>query len=795
MAKHTVFSDDEDSPEQPQGQQQTLPPPPAVASTSKRALESPPSALNGVHLRAPRAEKKKKIIKFTESDEEEATGSHTAITGPSFAKDGQISRNGSGGGGSTKGTPNGKSLAFKEKKQKLRAEAERLRPQREQLPIWQGKDAILEAIETNPTVVILAETGSGKTTQVPQFILNSSISTQRPRVCVTQPRRVAATSLAQRVSAEVGCALGSLVGYTVRFDDNSNDKTRLKYMTDGSLLAEMLSDRDLDRYEVVILDEAHERSLRTDMLMGFLKQIQQRRQVKVDEWNKSQRKGKDSVPHESERHPTPLKIVIMSATIDAKRFSDFFNQAPVLYVKGKQYQVRLWYSKEPVIDYSEAALKTIFEIHTLRPAGDVLVFLPGQEDIENLSASIKKYLPDLATSFPKAGSLLVLPLYAKLPPQEQAKAFLPAPPNTRKVILSTNVAETSVTIPGIVHVIDCGLAKEKFFHANVGIDTLIAENISQSSAIQRAGRAGRERNGFCYRLYTEEDFKRLPEVATPEIQRVSMTFAILHILAAGQEDVFKFDFMDSPSEGSIKTSLQILLGLEALDNSNKITKLGKSMAGLPLDPQYARILLAAFDAGCPSDIIDLVALVGLRDQLFINSFEKREAANLARKKFHHRSGDHMMLLNILRAYEDVETSDQKKWCDEHFLSLRALRQVLEARRQLRERCERVNLDWTPSVGDDSDVIISTCMTGMFPNTAIRQSDSSYKQVVGRQIIKIHPSSVIHGKNVSAFIYDELVLTSNTFARGCSRIEPSWIRLKAPNLFNREAGASNMDGVV
>ncbi|KAG0659288.1 putative ATP-dependent RNA helicase dhr2 [Rhodotorula mucilaginosa] len=719
--------------------------------------------------------KKRKLVVFDEEAEEEAA--KLRALGDAAT--------------TTNGTPKRRTLWNAEQKRKAKDEAIRLMPGRKALPVYAGEFQVDKAagrlcgIRENDTVIVLAETGSGKTTQIPQFLLRSDTPCERPRVVCTQPRRVAAISLAQRVATEAGVPLGGLVGYTVRFDDRSSRATRLKYATDGALLAEMLSDRDLDAYDVVVLDEAHERSLRTDMLMGFLKDIQKRRKAKVAAYAK---KGKQ-VEHEAEadgqREPTELKIVVMSATIDAKRFSEFFDNAPVLYISGRQHKVAVKYTSTPQDDFLDSALKTVFQIHAKYPPGSILVFLPGQEEIESLAASIRAYLPDLETTLPDKAQVTVLPLYAKLPAVEQAKAFVSPAPNERKIILSTNIAETSVTIPGVRFVVDCGLAKEKRYHAGTGIDSLVVESISQSSAKQRAGRAGRETDGWCFRLYTECAYEQMEKRSQPEIQRVSLSFALLHLLAAGQEDVFRFEYMDRPSKESIIGALLTLHGLEALDKQGRITPLGRKMAQLPLEPVYARVLLASFAEGCPREIIDLVSLLGSRDQLIINTASTREQATAARQKFIHRTGDHMMLLNILRAYEELDGKDERKaWCMDNFVSFKAIQSVLDARKQLRERVERLGLgDWEESVGDDAEPVLNALVGGLFANTALLQEDGSYRHTLTKQNVAIHPSSTLHNKKAPAIVYDELVLTTKTYARGVSSVPPKAIRQKAPSVFN------------
>ncbi|POY72033.1 hypothetical protein BMF94_4948 [Rhodotorula taiwanensis] len=753
-----------------------------TASTSKASIATPTKrALNGGSMPNGKAnghengsgKKKRKLVVFDEEAEQEAADKRAGIQ-----------TNGVG--------PRKRAQMDPEQRKKRLAEAQRLKPQREALPVYAGREAILRGIRENDTVVVLAETGSGKTTQIPQFLIRSDIPRASPRVVCTQPRRVAAISLAQRVAAETGCVLGTTVGYTVRFDDRSSPKTRLKYATDGTLLAEMLSDRDLDAYDVVVLDEAHERSLRTDMLMGFLKDIQKRRKAKFAEFKA---KGKqvangnagddDDAQTKQPREPSELKIVVMSATIDAKRFSEFFDSAPVLYVSGRQHKVTIKYVDEPQDDYVDASIKTIVQIHQHYPPGSILVFLPGQDEIEGMVASLRAYLPDIEKNLAKKGQITIAPLFAKLPAAEQAKAFVPAGPNERKVIIATNIAETSVTIPGVRFVIDSGMAKEKRYHAGTGIDSLATEPISQSSAKQRAGRAGRESDGWCFRLYTETAYQHMEKRSQPEIQRVSLSFALLHLKAAGQEDVYNFSYMDAPSVTSIQGALHRLHGLGALGEKSRITPLGRQMAQLPLDPIFSRVLLEAFRQGCPREVIDLVSLLGVKDQLIINTSATREQANEARQKFTHRSGDHLFLINILRAYEELDGTDEKKaWCKDNYISYKAMQLALDSRKQLRERAERLDLgDWEDTLNDEPEPIIASLVAGLFANAATKQPDDSYRNMMTKQVVTIHPSSTVFSKKPLGIIYDELALTTKTYARGVSIVDPRLLPRQAPGVFN------------
>ncbi|KAH7341759.1 P-loop containing nucleoside triphosphate hydrolase protein [Rhizoctonia solani] len=643
--------------------------------------------------------------------------------------------------------------------------------ERKRLPIWTGRRALVKAVQENDTLIVLGETGSGKTTQVPQFLLESGI-TSGGMIAVTQPRKVAAISLANRVSTEQGTSVGGTVGYAVRFDEKAGPDTRIKYLTDGMLVRELLSDPSLSRYSIVIVDEAHERTLRTDMLLGSLKRIQQDRKE-----GSSSRKGSDKGKEKAiSGNAGPLKIIVMSATLDAERFSRFFDGAKVVYVKGRQHPVKLMYLKDNTADYLESALKTIFQIHTNQPPGDILIFLAGQEDIETLEKAIQPYSSQSLTN-----PVLVCPMYAALPPHQQAKIFQPPPKGARKVILSTNIAETSITIPGVRYVVDSGMCKEKGYqsrNAGTGIETLTLCPISKSSAIQRAGRAGREGPGVCFRLYTEKAYGLLDEVPLPEIQRCNLTFATLQLKCL-QQDLSTTDLIDTPPSDAITTSLISLFGLNALDSTGHITPLGRKLAAFPLDPPFARALIAAEELGCLMDIIDVLSVLSASSKVILDTpSEQREAAMEARQKFVHRSGDHLTLLNILRGYLDVDEvndrSNTRSWCNSNWFGERALREALSIRTQLRSICQRMNMDSTQKPGDMSDKILKSLLTGLFMNTALLQPDGSYKQIVGQRPVKIHPASSLSGRKATAILFDELAYTSATYARGVSAIPQQWI---------------------
>ncbi|EIW76236.1 P-loop containing nucleoside triphosphate hydrolase protein [Coniophora puteana RWD-64-598 SS2] len=695
--------------------------------------------------------------------------------------------------------PNGKTLASQD-----------LQRQREQLPIAKGRDALVDEIRRNDVTILLGETGSGKTTQIPQYIIDSGIAGGGV-VAVTQPRRVAATSLAARVAAEQDVQLGDLVGYSVRFDEVASPSTRIKYLSDGMLVRELLSDPILSRYSVIIVDEAHERTLRTDFLVANLKAILAKRNggggTHTVTNGQSDAKGKGK----KRAVENPLKVIIMSATLDAEKFSRFFNNAKVLYVKGRQHPVQTFHTSVSQIDYVDAALRTFFQIHIDKGPGDVLIFLPGQEDIESLEKSIQSYTRRLPEN---CLNVLVYPMFAALPPAQQAKIFSSTPSGSRKCILATNIAETSITIPGIRYVIDTGKCKEKRYlsrDTGGGFDTLLTQDITKSSAMQRAGRAGREGPGFCFRLYTEDAFNAMAASAEPEIRRCSLTQSVLELKCLDY-DLETVEFMDMPESEAIFSALKTLFLLGALDRTKALTHLGRSMAALPLEPYLARIVLASKAHACTAPVLDIVSILSASSKLFVDVSEARDAAAEARRKFRHPSGDHLTLRNALKAYEDlleggkddmdvddardgmevVQSSNhgqgqdgkkgskaskaaRREWCRANFLNEKTLMEAMKIRTQLRGNCERLGLDWRtePAGASGEEAVLRCFVAGLQQQAAFLQPDGTYKQVVGQSIVKIHPGSTLGDRKAPAIIYDELIYTSQIYARGVSSVPRSF----------------------
>ena len=769
----------------------------------------------------------------------------------------------------------------------LTEKAKSLLPLRKQLPIWSLASTIRSHLLSNDILLLVGETGSGKSTQVPQFLLESPwcapkrVPITQPDgttvttpvggcIAITEPRRVAAITLARRVAEEMGTPLGSSspaskVGYSVRFDNSTGPATRIKFLTEGMLLQEMLGDPWLRGYSAVVVDEVHERGVNVDLVMGFLKRLV---------WG-----GKEG------RGGVGLKVVVMSATVEVEELRRFFERGrgegrdeeegadggggvgrslegigevededewsgfsssddegrkssnngvngqnhdrlqaqenkkqgvvvttgsetssrrvagvSVCHIEGRQYPVKVIYSPEPVPDFVDAALRTIFQIHYKEPLpGDILVFLTGQETVESLEHLVTEYALGLSAEVPK---LLVLPLFAALPQAAQQRVFQPTPPRTRKVILATNIAETSVTVSGVRFVIDCGKSKIKQFRTRLGLDSLLVKPISKSAAIQRKGRAGREGPGQCYRLYTEQDYLTLAESNTPEILRCDLSQAILNMKARGVDNITDFPFLDPPPRQALEKALMQLFQLGALTESGDISDTGLQIARLPLSVPLGRVLLAAatLETDCLLEVIDIISCLSV-ENVFLNltSEETKEQAETARRALYRREGDHLTLLTTVQAYA-AERTDRKVWAEKHFVSHRAMQAVMvrpfpfeivcssgqlifvkDVRKQLRAQCHHLRLlpaptdaPSQPPSSEQATAILKAFLQGFATNSARLFPDGSYKTIVGNQTVAIHPSSVLFGKRVEAIVYNEFLFTNRSYARGVSAVQMDWI---------------------
>ncbi|CAF9914601.1 MAG: Cyclin-dependent kinase catalytic subunit [Gomphillus americanus] len=651
-------------------------------------------------------------------------------------------------------------LALKMRLDEVEKKAKTLDEQRKGLPMYQYRNDLLDALKEHQVIIVVAETGSGKTTQIPQYLHEGGFTKGGLKVGCTQPRRVAAMSVAARVAEEMGVKLGNEVGYSIRFEDNTSDKTVVKYMTDGMLLREFLNEPDLGSYSALMIDEAHERTLHTDILFGLVKDIAKFR--------------------------PDLKLLISSATLDAQKFSQFFDDAPILNVPGRMFEVTVHHTQNPEANYLSAAVTTVFQIHVSqdRP-GDILVFLTGQEEIEAMEEMLTE-TSRMAGKMMK--ELVICPIYANLPTELQAKIFEPTPPGARKVVLATNIAETSLTIDGIVYVIDPGFAKENVYNPKTGMESLVTTPISRAAANQRKGRAGRVGPGMCFRLYTKWAYNNeLEESTTPEIQRTNLNSIVLLLKSLGINELIDFDFMDPPPAETLIRSLESLYALGALNDKGELTKIGRQMAEFPTDPMLAKAILAADKYGCVEEVLSIVSMLQEAHALFVRPADKKVHADSARTRFTNKDGgDHFTLLNVWNEWVDSDFS--MIWCKENFVQYRSLKRARDVRDQLANLCERVEVSIS-SVGANDLVPIQKAITaGFFPHVArLRRDGQGYTTEKSNISAYIHPSSTLMAQNPPPkfILYHELVLTSKEYMRSCMPIKPEWLHEVAPHFHKKE----------
>ncbi len=625
---------------------------------------------------------------------------------------------------------------------------------RKTLPAWEAKKNILKLFNENQIIIIQGETGSGKTTQIPQFLLQDGFNRG---IAVTQPRRVAAQSVAKRVSEEMDVVLGEEVGYSVRFDDKSSKKTLIKYLTDGMLLREATMDKNLMRYCTIIIDEAHERTLATDILFGFLKELLPKR--------------KDD-----------LKLIIMSATIDIHKFQEYFN-APLILIPGRMFPVEIKYLKEPADDYFEASINYVVNIHKNEKEGDILLFLTGEEEIENAVQRIREEIYDLDKKYHNVN---VIPMYGTLPPHLQQKIFEPF--NGRKIIVATNIAESSITVDGVVYVVDPGFAKQKVFNPRLREETLMINEISQESAEQRAGRAGRTRPGKCYRLYTEESFKKdLNPSTIPEILRSNITSVVLNLKNLGIDDLVHFDFIDPPAPETMMRALEMLNYLGAIDDDGNLTELGKQMNSLPLEPEISRMVLGGIKHKCINETLTIAALLSNQNP-FMRPRGKEALADEKKDNFSHHLGDHITYIKAFYLYKQNGMS--RDWCNENFLNYRVMKTADSVREQLKNILLRQGIYLKE---DDFDIkfsikklnrIVKSLIEGFFAQVAHLETSGYYTIIKENNYVLLHPSSVLHDRRPKWIIYNEFVLTNKNYIRMCTEIQdPKMLLRIAPDYYN------------
>jgi pre-mRNA-splicing factor ATP-dependent RNA helicase DHX16 len=649
--------------------------------------------------------------------------------------------------------------------------AKNMEETRKSLPIYKYKDEFLQAITDHQIIILVGATGSGKTTQLTQYLNEAGYAKNGLRIGCTQPRRVAAISVANRVAVEVGTKIGRRVGYSVRFESSMSDDTEIEYMTDGLALRQLLTDPLLSSYSVIILDEAHERTLATDILMSLLKEICLAR--------------------------PDFRLVIASATLAAQKFSEYFHQSPILNVPGRAFPVTKAHSTQPEANYLSAAVTTIFQIHlgsgsTSEVKGDILVFLTGQDEILACESYISDTQKKLGSRSPP---LIVAPVYGALPSEAQQLIFNPAPPGSRKVVLATNIAETSLTIDGISFIIDAGLEKQLSYNSSTGMDSLVTVPCSRASAEQRAGRAGRTGPGMAFRLYTKYAFyHELPENTLPEILRINLDGPVLTLKAMGIHDILHFDFMDAPPVEALASSLENLYGLGYLDSNGAVTKLGRRASELPLDPRLAKVLLTAESLGCVDEIITLVAMVQEAGTLFFAPKDKKVAAEHAKARFSSSvattGGDLITFLNVWNEF--VENDYSVLWCRDNFLDYRGLNRVRDVSDQLKRLCERVEIFESSCGIHDHDKILKAFVSGYFANVArLNRDGQTYRSLKQGLSVSIHPSSCLRDVRPKLIVFAELVLTSKEFARTCAPIDPAWLTEMAPH-YHKQKEIDSLD---
>ncbi|XP_024156527.1 probable pre-mRNA-splicing factor ATP-dependent RNA helicase DEAH9 isoform X4 [Rosa chinensis] len=551
--------------------------------------------------------------------------------------------------------------------------------------------------------------------------------------------------------------------------------TMIKFLTDGVLLREMMDDPLLTKYSVVMVDEAHERSISTDILLGLLKKIQKRR--------------------------PELRLIISSATIQAKSMAAFFQSSrkrrrrpegeelgpimepAVLSVEGRGFNVQIHYVEEPVADYLRAAVSTVLLIHDQEPMGDILVFLTGQDDID---AAVQLITEETQNRRKNSSGLMVLPLYSGLPRADQELVFSPTPRGKRKVVISTNIAETSITLEGVVYVVDSGFSKQRFYNPISDIENLVVAPISKASARQRTGRAGRVRPGKCYRLYTEEYFvKEMSAEGIPEIQRSNLVSCVIQLKALGIDNILGFDWPASPSSEAMVRALEVLYSLGVVDDDAKLTSpTGFQVAEFPLDPMISKMILSSGELGCSEEIITIAAVLSVQS-IWASGWGSQKELDEAKLNFAAAEGDHVSFLNVYKAF--LQSGKSSQWCHKNFVNYQAMKKVLEIREQLRRTARRLGID-LKSCERDTVVVRKAITYGFFANACVSEAsshDGKYKTIRGSQEVYIHPSSVLFRVNPKWVVYHSLVSTEKQYMRNVISIDPSWLTEAAPHFYQKQ----------
>ena len=668
------------------------------------------------------------------------------------------------------------------------------------LPIHGYRRELVEAVKASRCVVVTGETGCGKTTQLPQFIRQAGLAGEEGcAIAVTQPRRVAAISVASRVANEAGVQLGREVGYQVRFDDCSSSLTAIKYMTDGCLLRELLDDPQLSRYGVVVLDEAHERSLATDILFGLVKTLLGR------------------PLSETKSRKCELKVVIMSATLNAQQFSSFFDSCPVFEIPGRTFPVSINYCcQDDAFDgkkltYMSQMARVVMEIHLERDEGDILAFLTGQSEIETMCNRLFKMAEEIDyehdVSCRDVCGMEILPLYGAMSSEQQQAVFSSRELGIRRVIVATNIATTSLTVDGVVYVIDCGYVKQLSYNPRTGLDALSVVPIAKSEATQRAGRAGRTRPGECFRLYSSRFHEGLEKETVPEIKRTSLTSVVLSLKCMGILNVVEFQYLDPPEEKMVLEALRQLFYYQAIDADGRVTDLGRQLVQFPLLPSLARALLHSRHLACQEAVLPIVAMLSV-ESVFVRPSSTKEAEKALQMHTHlaQVAGSSSDFSTLFTVYQLATASDNtRRWCREHYIHWRAINTACSVHQQLQDLLERQpnpNLDEKQreeilSVPLSHRIRQALCH-GLFGSVArLSPGQRSFRTMDGHgTICYIHPSSALFGQEekLDWVVFYELVDTAKTYMRTVCPVRYSWVKDLLPQLHDIDVyRLSNCEG--
>ncbi|QDZ20817.1 ATP-dependent RNA helicase [Chloropicon primus] len=635
------------------------------------------------------------------------------------------------------------------------------------LPISRVRRELLYLVEKNATVVVVGHTGCGKTTQIPQYLHRSGWTAEGSKVLCTQPRELVVVSVAHRVAEEMGAVVGGEVGYRASsFEartDEGGSTSSIEFSTDEALVSLMQRDPLLSPYTVVMVDEAHERSLATDVVLGLLKKVQRRR--------------------------PDLRVIISSATIDAEALATFFGGAAIVSVEGTLHDVDILYAKVPASSYISEAVDTVVKIHKNERPGDVLVFFPGEEDVSQALELIEEQ-NDFERQRGGADDLVPLALHEGMPTSKQLQALRPAPRNHRKVVLSTSVAETSLTIDGIAYVVDCCFQRERYYDPITSLESVVTCPESKASAVQRAGRAGRVRPGKCFRLCTREAYESglLPESSVPEMQRSELSHVVLQLKALGVDNIMSFDWIAPPSAEAMVRALELLHALGALDQESRLTSpLGAHMAELPVHPTVAKPLLVSGELGCVEELLIVAAVMTVKSSVWQLGRGRKEMER-QKMKFAVAEGDHVTYLNVYKGF--LEAKRSPGWCDRHCVNYNAMMKVLGVKSQLWSALEGLGIKHSSS--DKETLPVRKALAhGLFANSAVLSSTSTdgkgratYTTVRGKVVTKVHESSVLHRNQPKCVLYTRAIQTGPATHEMFEvlAVEQDWLTELAPHFY-------------